>query len=163
MRRWLCVVAAAALALAACARRSEFRAEEAVDFGAYRHFGVAPFLDPKGRGQQVTDAFAAALAQSTYEPVDQKALAEILSQYKPDREVGYRAEELETLRSKTGADALIIGRMAADWSYALVTVVELDSGASVLHARLLPKKGKAFTSADQVAREFLRVYAKAAR
>ncbi len=162
MRSWRLILAAAVLGLAACGPKSEVRPEEAVDFGAYRHFGVAPFVDPKGRGQELTDAMVAALAQATAEPVDQKALAKILSQYKPDREVGYRAEELETLRSQTGADALIVGRMAPDWSSALVTVVELESGASILHARLRPNKRgeKAFGTPEELAQEFLRVYRK---
>ena len=148
------------LALAGCAPKSEFRPEEAVNFAGYRRFGVSPFLDPGGRGQAVTDAFAAALQQTLDDPVDQKALARILAQYKPDRDVGYRAEELETLRAQTGADALIVGRMGPGWSSAAITVIELDTGGPILHALLRPRKGKAFASADDVAREFLRVYSK---
>lgn len=159
-RLWL--LAAAGLFLAACAPKSIVQPEEAVDFGAYRHFGVAPFSDPKGRGVAIAEAFGSRLAQATLEPVDQKTLAKVLARYKPDRDVGYRAEELETIRSQTGADALILGKTDEDWASVLITVIELDSGAPILHARLLPhhRGEKAFTSPEEMADEFARVYSK---
>jgi hypothetical protein len=157
------IVLVALLALIGCGgRKSQVMPEEAVDFRSYRHIGVSAFLDKSGKGQAVADAIDAALQQAMYEPVDQKLLAQLLEKYKPDREVGYGIEALEAIRAKSGADALLLGRMAPDWSAASVTMVETDTGASVLHAVLRPRgrKKKAFATPEEVAQEFLRVYTK---
>jgi len=154
---------AALFALTACGGpKSEVRPEEAVNFGSYRRIGVTAFVDRSGKGQAIADAIDAIFQREMYEPIDQKALALVLAKYKPDRELGYGIEALEMIRSQSGADALILGRMAPDWSAASVTMAETSTGAPILHALLRPhgRKKKAFATPEEVAQEFDRVFAK---
>ena len=66
-----------------------------------------------------------------------------------------------TASTKASADAVITGSMAHDWSEASVTMIDTESGESVLRAVLKPKdpKRKAFASPDEVVLEALRVFA----
>jgi hypothetical protein len=154
---------AAMLALCGCGgRQSLIRPEDAVDFTSYHHIGVSAFTDGGGRGQAVADAIDAVLQQEMYEPVDEKALARVLAKFKPDRATGYGIEALEMIRAQSGADALVTGRMARDWSAASVTMLETSTGAPILHALLRPRgrKNKVFATPEEVAQEFARVFAK---
>jgi hypothetical protein len=164
MRRATAGLALAALLLAAgCGgRKSQVMPEEAIDFSSYHHIGVAAFSDRNGKGQAVADAIDALLQQEMYEPVDEKALAQVLAKYKFDRELGYGLEALLSIRSQSGADVLLIGHMAPDWSAASVTMMETSNGAPVLRMVLRPRgrKKKTFATPEEVAQEFARVYAK---
>ena len=154
---------AAVLVVTGCGgRKSQVMPEEAVDFAGYRHIGVSAFVDRRGKGQAVADALDAVLQQEMYEPVDEKALAQVLAKYKPDRDVGYGIEALLAIRAQSGADALLLGRMAPNWSAASVTMVETSTGAPILHAILRPRgwRKKTFATPEEVAQEFARIYAK---
>jgi len=142
--------------------KSQVLPEEAVIFASYHHIGVTAFVDKKGMGQAIADAIDTILQQEMYEPVDQKALTQILAKYKPDRTLGYGIEALEMIRSQTGADSLLLGRMAPDWGAASVTMLETSTGAPILHAVLRPhgRKKKAFANPEEVAQEFSRIFAK---
>lgn len=146
--------------LAACAPRSRVLPEEAVDFRAFRHVGAAPFTDNTKRGPQIAAAIEAALERIGYDPVDHKELVAILEQYKPDKQFGLGIEALEYLRGKAGADAVVFGRMSSDWSFAAITLVEIEAGNPVLHAVLRPRRGKVFATPEDVAAEFVRVFVK---
>jgi len=58
-------------------------------------------------------------------------------------------------------DAIIFGRLAPDWSTAMITVTETEMGGPILQAVLRPRdpKKKAFSDADDVAKEAIRVLA----
>lgn len=159
MRALLALAAVAGL-LAACGPKTEVRPEDDAEFASYHHIGVPAFMDRTGRGQAVADAFNAVLDQGISEPVDSKALNALLTRYKPE-DGGFGVEGLQIIHEKTGADALILGRMTGDWSAAVITMVEMDTGSPVLRAILRPpNKKKKFTSPNEVAGEFLRAYTK---
>ena len=152
---------AAMLLAAGCGGpKSQVLPEEAVNFRAYRHVGIPPFVDKKGKGAEIAAAFDAEMGGGLYEPMDQKAFAQVLAKYKPDRDLGYGIEALEFIRQQTGADSLILGRAMPDWSAVSITMVELDTGATILHAILRPRgRGKkAFAAPEEIAKEFSRVY-----
>ena len=157
------IVLAAALALTGCSGvKSQVLPEEAVNFDSYHHVGVLAFTDKKGKGKAVADAINAVFQGSMDDPVDTKALEKILANHKPDRDVGYGIEVLEAIRAQTGADAIIMGRVAPDWSAVSVTMVETTTGAPILHAILRPRDRhkKVFATPEDVAKEFALVYAK---
>ncbi len=154
---------AAVLVLTGCGgRKSQVMPEEAVNFASYRRIGILAFADKNGKGQTVADAIDSVLQQEMYEPVDQKALAQVLTKFKPDRDIGYSIEALEAIRAQSGADSLILGRMAPDWSAASVTMAETTTGAPILRAILRPhgRKKKTFATPAEVAQEFARIFAK---
>jgi hypothetical protein len=147
-------------ALAACAPVPKSKVlEDAGEFSRHRAVGIAPFIDTRGQGQTIADTIQAGLQALMYEPVDQKALAQIVAATMPNRSAAPGIEALERIHSKTGVDAIIFGRMAPDWSTALITVDEIEMGSPILRAVLRPSdpKKKAFTDADDVAKEALRV------
>ena len=147
-------------ALAGCAAVPKSKVlEDAGEFSRHRSVGVAPFIDTRGQGQAIADAIEAGFQALMYEPVDQKALAQVLAATMPNRSAAPGIEALERIRSKTGADAIIFGRMSPDWSTALITVDEIEMGSPILSAVLRPSdpKKKAFTDANDVAKEALRV------
>ena len=96
-----------------------------------------------------------------YEPADNAKVARILAEHKPDPETGISLEAFERIRLDTGADALVMGRMTPDWSAAMLTIIETDTGEPVLQAALKPhdKHRRTFTTADEVAAEVLHVLA----
>ncbi|MFI5348144.1 MAG: hypothetical protein ACHQ2Z_01250 [Elusimicrobiota bacterium] len=150
------------LALAAmlgCAGPQSKVLEDAGEFPHHRCVGVAPFVDPRGHGEAVADAIEAGLQQLMYEPVDQKALAQLLAANKPGRGSTLGIEELERIRAKSPVDAIIFGRLSPDWSTAMITVTETEMGGPILQAVLRPRdpKKKAFADADDVAKEALRI------
>ena len=154
---------AAALVVTGCGgRKSQVMPEEAVEFSTYRHIGIPAFIDKSGKGQAIADAIDAALQQEMYEPVDEKALAQVLAKYKPDREIGYGIEALLAIRAQSGADVLLLGRMAPNWAAASITMVETSTGAPILHAILRPRgrKKKVFSTPEEIAQEFSRIFAK---
>jgi hypothetical protein len=133
--------------------------EDAGEFPRHRCVGVAPFIDSRGQGQAIADAIEAGLQQKMYDPVDQKALAQVLAVTLPDRGSNLGLEALEKIRAKVPVDAIIFGRIAPDWSTAMITVNETEIGSSILQVVLRPRsrKKKVFTDADDVAREAVRV------
>jgi hypothetical protein len=133
--------------------------QDAGEFPRHRCIGVAPFVDPRGHGQEIADAIEAGLQQLMYEPVDQKALAQVLATSMPDRSSNLGIESLERIHAKTPVDAIIFGRMAPDWSMALLTVNETEIGGPILQVALRPRhrKKKSFTDADDVAKEAVRI------
>jgi hypothetical protein len=133
--------------------------QDAGEFPRHHSVGVAPFADPRGKGQAIADAIEAGLQQLMYEPVDQKALAQVLVANMPDRSSNLGIESLERIKAKAPVDAIIFGRMSPDWSMALITVNETEIGGPILQAVLRPRnrRKKAFTDADEIAREALRV------
>ena len=153
---------ACALVLVGCGPKTQIIPDDAVSFQSYHHIGIPAFIDTTGRGQQIADALDARFQQTYYEPVDQKALAQVLAQYKPDRDLGFGIEALEVIRKKTGVDALIHGRMLPDWSAAVVTMVETTTSSTIMHGVLRPRgrRKKRFATPDEVADEFIRAYKK---
>ncbi|HVE12369.1 MAG TPA: hypothetical protein VNI01_03150, partial [Elusimicrobiota bacterium] len=77
------------LLLSACGPKTQVMTEDAVQFQTYHRLGVRAFLDKTGRGQAIADALDSKLQKAFYEPVDEKLLAKLLEQYKPDRENGF--------------------------------------------------------------------------
>lgn len=149
------------LASAACGPRTKVLPEEAVVYSRYHRIGPAPFVDPRGKGKEIADAIEAAFqSELLYDPIDVKALAEVLDKNKPDKELGLGLEAIEAVRRLTSADAIVFGRMTKDWSGASITLVETDMGDPILHAVLRPRRGKAFQSPDEIARELTRVLRK---
>ena len=146
-------------ALAGCAGPRSKVLVDAGEFSGHRCVGVAPFVDSRGQGQVIADAIEAGLQQLMYEPVDQKALADILVENKPDRSSTLSLESVEKIRSKVPVDAIIFGRIGPDWSTALITVDETETGSPILQAVLRPRdrEKKAFTDANDVAKEALRL------
>lgn len=146
-------------ALLGCAGPKSKVLEDAGEFSRHRCIGVAPFIDSRGQGQAVADAIEAGLQQLMYDPVDQKALAQVLASTMPDRSSSLGLESLEKIHSKAPVDAIIFGRIAPDWSTAMITVNETEMGAPILQAVLRPRgrEKKAFADADDVAKEALRV------
>ena len=153
---------AAALLVCGCGPKTQIVPEDAVTFRSYRRIGVLAFGDPTGRGQKIADAMDARFQKAFFDVVDQKAVAEVLAQYKPDRDQGLGVEALEEIRRKTGIDALIIGRMVPDWSAAVVTMVEMTTSGVIMRAVVRPHgfRKKAFASPDEVSDEFMRAYLK---
>jgi hypothetical protein len=133
--------------------------QDAGEFPRHRCVGVAPFADPRGKGQDIADAIEAGLQQLMYEPVDQKALAQVLVANMPDRSSNLGIESLERIKAKAPVDAIIFGRVSPDWGMALITVNETEIGGPILQAVLRPRnrRKKAFSSPDEIAREALRV------
>jgi len=133
----------------------------AIDFSRYQHIGVAPFTDSRGQGKRITAGIDDGLRKILHGGADLKAVEAILRDHKPDRDFGLTMKALEFLRVKASADAVITGSMAHDWSEASVTMIDTESGESVLRAVLKPKdpKRKAFASPDEVVLEALRVFA----
>ncbi|MFI5361948.1 MAG: hypothetical protein ACHQ49_08270 [Elusimicrobiota bacterium] len=147
-----------AFAVLGCAGPKSQVLQDAGEFPSHRCVGVAPFVDPRGRGQAVADAIEAALQQRMFEPVDQKALADVLVANMPDRTSRLGLEALEKIRAKSPVDAILFGRLTPDWSAAMITVNETETGVPILQAVLLPRDRKAaFSDADDVAREAVRV------
>ena len=145
--------------LLGCAGPKSKVLEDSGEFRSRRCIGVAPFIDSRGHGQAVADAIEAGLQQLMYEPVDQKALAQVLAASMPDRGSGLGLESLEKIHSKAPVDAIIFGRIAPDWSMVTLTVNETEMGGPILQAVLRPRdrKQNAFKDPADIAREALRV------
>lgn len=148
-------------ALLGCAGSKSRVIEDAGEFPNHHCVGVAPFIDSRGHGRAIADAIEARLQQLMYEPVDQNALAQVLAANMPDHSSGLGLESLEKIHSKVPVDAIIFGRIAPNWSMAIITVNETEMGSPILQAVLRPhnRRKKAFTDADDVAREAVRVLA----
>jgi hypothetical protein len=146
-------------ALLGCAGADRSRVlEDAGEFPRHRSVGVAPFVDPRGKGQAVADAIEAGLQQLMYEPVDQKALASVLAETKPDRGSALGIEALEKIKAKVPVDAIIFGRISPDWGTVLITVDEMEMGGPILQAVLRPRHhGKTFADPDEIAKEAVRL------
>lgn len=149
-----------AAALGCSTPRSKIIQDEG-EFRGHRVIGVAPFVDPRGKGQAIADAIQAGFQQQMLKPVDQKALAEALAAALPNGGTKLGIESIEQIHAKVPVDAIVFGRMAPDWSMALITVDEMEIGGPILQAVLRPRnrRKKAFTDANDVAREALRVLA----
>ncbi|HEX4048089.1 MAG TPA: hypothetical protein VH309_09665 [Elusimicrobiota bacterium] len=133
--------------------------QDSGEFRGHRCVGVAPFVDSRGQGQAIADAIEDGLQRLMYEPVDEKALAQVLAANMPDRSSTLGIEALENIHAKAPVDAIVFGRVAPDWSRAVITVNETEMGEPILSAVLLPRgpKKTAFTGPDDVAKEALRV------
>ena len=132
-----------------------------VDFSRYRHIGVAPVTDPRGRGALIAEGVDAGLRRLGRGVSDGKALEAVLKQYKPDQDFGFGLEALESVRTRTSAEALVFISLAPDWSAAAVTLLDIELGDQVLSAVLRPvgKKAKVFSDPGEVVQEALRVLA----
>lgn len=132
---------------------------EDVDVGSYRRLAVLPFTDPRGQGRAIADAVKAGLPQIMYENADAAAVAKILARVKSDPGEGPSLEALELIRGQTSAEAIMTGRMAPDWSAAMVNIVETEMGRPILSAVIKPrpKEHKVFANAAEVSREVLRM------
>ena len=143
--------------LAACSgSRSEIRREDGADFSRLRRIGVPSFKDPSGHGDLIADRVSEGLQRKLYEPVDRKALEEVLAKYKLDTRVGLGAEALQDIQSHTPADAILYGRVAPDRRSALVTLVETDMGQPIMQAVIRPKR-RIFFEPEEIGDEVLRV------
>lgn len=151
----------AAAAFLGCSGPKSKVLQDAGEFRGHRCVGVAPFSDPRGQGQAIADAIEAGLQQQMYEPVDEKALAKVLAANKADGG-SLGLEALESIHAKAPVDAIVFGRVAPDWSKALITVDETEMGEPILAGVLLPRAPeKTFSGPDDVAKEALRVLAAA--
>ncbi|MHB2026523.1 MAG: hypothetical protein ACYCPQ_07785 [Elusimicrobiota bacterium] len=151
-----------AAALSGCAHSGAVvQAEDGLSLAQYQGIGVAPFNDPRGHGAAIAADIETGLERLMYAPVDPAVLAQILSKHRLDRRSGLSLEVLENIRDKTSADAIIMGRMAPDWSAASIVMVETAMGDQVLHAILKPagRNEKAFSSPDEVSQAALKVLA----
>jgi hypothetical protein len=146
-------------ALTGCASAPKSRIlQDAGEFPHHRNVGVAPFADPRGKGKAVADAIEDGLQLAMYEPVDEKALQDVLARNMPDRGSQIGLEALEKIKAKVPVDAIIFGRIAPDWSLVLVTVNETEMGAPILQLALRPASGKkSFSDPAEIAKETLRV------
>ena len=133
--------------------------DSAVNFSRYQHIGVAPFTDSRGQGRLITEGIDSGLRRILHGGADLKMVEDILREHNPDRDFGVTIEALEFLRVKASADAVIIGSMTPNWSAASITIVDTETGESILRAALKPsdRKQKTFTSPDEVVQETLRV------
>ena len=131
------------------------------DFARYRHIGVAPVTDPRGRGALIAEGVDAGLRRLGRGVSDGKALEAVLKQYKPDQDFGWGLEALESIKTRTSAEALVFISLAPDWSAASVTLLDIELGDQVLSAVLRPvgKKAKVFADPGEVVQETMRVIA----
>jgi hypothetical protein len=158
-RPLLRVLAAALLgALLGCSGAKSRVLDDTGDFPHHRCVGVAPFADPRGQGRVVADLIESGLQQLMYEPVDQKALAEVLADI-PGRGPDLGLEALEKIHRKVPVDAIIFGRIAPDWSLVTITVNDTEMGGPILQAVLRPVKKKSFSDPADIAREAIRLLA----
>lgn len=157
MRSWGLLLAAAWLG---CGHpRTQVRREDGVDFSRYRHIGVLPFKDARGKGRVISDGINGALGRLMYEPVDLKRLEALMTKYKFDKDTGFGQEALEYIRSQTSADALVLGQLAPDWSVVSIMMIETEMGDPILRAVIRPAKKSqaAFAGPDEVVAETLSV------
>jgi hypothetical protein len=145
-------------ALLGCSGARSKVIDDTGEFVHHRCVGVAPFLDSRGQGQIIADLIESGLQQLMYEPVNQKALAQVMSEI-PGRGPELGIEALEKIHAKVPADAIIFGRVAPDWSFVQLSVTETEMGGPILQAVLRPRdrKKKAFADPAEIARETLRV------
>ncbi len=146
-------VVLAVLTFAGCSHsRSIIKRDDEAGFGGYRAIGVPAFVDPQGQGQKIADAINHDLAALTYNPVNGKLIAKILSLHKPSKDFGYSLETLELIRNQTSADAVIIGRMSPNWDAAFIMMFETNMGEQVLRGIIRPPgRKKVFKNPDEVA------------
>lgn len=132
---------------------------DGADFASYHSIGVPPFVDSKGKGTLIAQDINGSLQKLMYDPVDMIALQKILAQYKPSRTTGFDLEALEMIRKQTSADAVVLGRMAPDWSAVIITMFETQMGDPVLRAIIKPqgKQGTLFKTPEEVAAATLKV------
>ena len=132
-----------------------------VDFSRYRHIGVAAVADPRGQGPRIAEGIDGGLRRLGRGVSDSRVLEAILKQHKPDQDFGLGLEALESVRTRTSAEALVFISLAPDWSAASVTLLDTELGEQVLSAVLRPggKKAKAFADPGEVVHEALRVIA----
>lgn len=143
-------------ALTGCSRpTSDVKPEEGYNLAAYRKVAVPAFVDPRGQGADIgkdlRDMLQALPEGVCDEAVVDKVMAETEKQAAASE--GTDLERFERLRFQAGADALIIGRMAPDWTSASVLVYETEMGDVMLRAVVRPRdpKRKAFASPEEVA------------
>lgn len=160
MRRALTLLAAA-VTLCGCPSRGGRRVErfEGQNVRALRRLAVAPFSDPRGQGRALARAVTAGLAPILHESAEEIVVDRALASRNKEGEAGLGFESLEILRHQGGADGLVLGRMAPDWSSVSVTIHETELGDPALRAVLVPrgKNRKSFKDAAEVASEVLRL------
>ncbi len=152
-------IALLSISLLGCAHsRTRIQRDDSANFSSYRAIGVPSFTDPKGQGLVIAETINADLQKLMYDPVDQAALEKILTKYKPGKDSGYDLEALEIIRRKTSADAVVLGRMAPDWSMIFLTMFETQMGSPVLRAVIRPQgKKKVFASPAEISLATIRV------
>ena len=156
MRRAAVLLAFLLPALAGCSRStSEIKAEEGYSLAAYRKVAVPAFDDPRGQGADVAKALRDMLRALPHGVCDEAIVDKVMteSQKQASDAEGAGLEQLERLRFQAGADAIVMGRMAPDWSSASVLVYETELGDVMLRGVVRPrdKARKAFSSPEEVA------------
>ncbi len=146
----------AVLALAGCSRpTADVRKENGYNLAYYRKVAVPSFIDRKGQGAAVAGSLRARLEALPQGVCDPKAVQAVLGEAAKADSGRLGLEQLERLRAEAGADAIVLGSMAPDWSSATVFVYETDLGDQMLRAVVHPadKTHKAFATPDEAAGE----------
>lgn len=124
----------------------------------YHRIAVPSFSDERGQGAVLADTLSKGLqARLDNRPVDRTLLDQALSENKIVDASDLDIEVLARLRSRVPFDALIFGRMGADWKQAAIVMVDGKTGATVIHGTVVPRGGeRPFTGPEEVSSETLR-------
>jgi hypothetical protein len=155
----------AAAVLAGCAHAgSRVQLAEGADFARLRRIGVMPFQGVGDKGAVVAKDIEEGLKGAGYEIVDEKLLERAMAGHRMDSDFGYGLEAAADVRIQTGADAVLVGRVARDWSAAFIIMMETEMGDKVLSGVVKPeKKGeKVFKGPDELARTITGIFARIA-
>jgi hypothetical protein len=146
------LVLVGALLLSACGSRSQVKTEEGASLSAFRNVAVLPFADDKGQGKIIAEELSGQLRRLGHHIVDAAAVSAVLAGRKTDESGALGLETLERLRSTTGVDAFIAGRVLTDWSAVTATVIETELGDPVIRAVVRPRERsrKVFRTRDEL-------------
>lgn len=147
------------LTLAACAApKTKARYSDAYDPGTYHRIGVLPFSDRRGRGRQITQAVAEGLPARGFVVVDASSLSGVLSQFRPDAEMGLGITELTEIKQATNAQALLTGSVDPEGRAAKVVMIETELGDELVSADIFPRHKGPFKNTKEIVDQILDVF-----
>ena len=147
------------LILLACATgRTRVEVELGMDPARYRRVAVLPFTDRRGQGWLISAKVNKGLFERDYNTVDLHQIESVFKSLKLDYSSGLGIHSLAEIRHATLAEALVFGALDSEWREASVIMIEAEMGDVVFTAKVRPRRGRAFTSIDQVAEETLRLF-----
>ncbi len=153
----------AAVCLMGCAHSgSSIKLSEGADLARIHRIGVMPFPVPGGKGAALRKDLEDALRGLGYDVVDDAKLDRAMAGHRLDSEFGYGLEAAADVRIQTGADGVLVGRVARNWSAAFIILMETDMGDKVFSGVVRPEmKGqKAFKGPDELARTIAGIFAR---
>ena len=153
---------AAAAILAGCAHAgSRVQLAEGSDFARIHRIGVMPFQGVGDKGAVVARDIEAGLKGLGYDIVDEKLLERAMAGHKMDTDFGYGLETAADVRIQTGAEGVLVGRVARNWSAASIILMDTDMGDKVLSGIVKPerKDEKKFKGPDELARTITGIFA----